>query len=280
MFVQVQCAAWDKIFSVVDFPDGLKLYDKVILKTLAGLDLAAVVGLPAREPLAGEVEEGSAILRVATDDDLAKAAPTEDERGQTWQYAGEAIKRNGLDMKLVDVRRSWDDSRLTFAFVADGRVDFRNLVKEMSREFGRQIRLQQIGIRDEAKLLGDTGRCGRGLCCRTHLCKFNSVTSDMAEAQGISARGSDRISGACGRLMCCLAFEVEGYKYLAGTLPPVGAKVNVDGRRGEVVVQHLLKGAVSVKFKGEKGESDYVLEVDVKGRQEKNAKNNQKAKNR
>lgn len=258
--LQLQTSPWDKVYNVqVDKIDGYKVYDKVIIKTETSNELASVVDIV---DAVTDLDEDVSIIQLASQKDI-DSVPSQAEKRSTLQYCYHVIKRLGLEMKLVDARFSFDNTRITFAFVANGRIDFRELVKDLSGHFSKNIRLQQIGIRDESKLVGDTGRCGRGLCCRQHLTKFSSVTGEMAEVQQLASRGSDRLSGSCGRLMCCLAYEAEGYKDKKEKMPPIGTKVNVDGRRGTVVNQHILKEAVDVKFPGEKGENDYIAEVDL-----------------
>ncbi len=174
------------------------------------------------------------------------------------------VKEHELPMKLVDVHVSYDNSKASFAFIADGRVDFRGLVRDLTRTFNKTIRLQQLGIRDEARIAGDVGHCGRNLCCKTHLNELVSITSDMAEVQQCAHRGSDRISGVCGRLMCCLSYEEEGYKELDKKMPKIGTKVNVDGRKGVIIAQHHLKESVDVEFPAGKGERGTTrVEVDL-----------------
>jgi cell fate regulator YaaT (PSP1 superfamily) len=261
-FLQLQCVPWDKIYVLKsDLP--AKIFDRVIVKIDNVTELARIIDISTEAGKANESEDEAVIIRLAEMDDLARQAVSESDKQAALLAASEMVITHNLDMKLVDVHYAWDGSRMIFAFVADGRIDFRALVKDLSRYFNKNIRLQQIGIRDEARITGDAGRCGRGLCCQNHLVKFNSVTSDMAEAQGLSTRGSDRISGACGRLMCCLSYEVEGYKSLNKKMPALGSKVTVDGRKGTVIGHHLLKQSVDVEFIGEKGEDRVVLEVDL-----------------
>jgi cell fate regulator YaaT (PSP1 superfamily) len=254
---ELQIAPWEKILTAECQPADLAVYDDVIVKTDQGLDLAKVLDIYEAEAADAAV----VIVRRATAEDW-QGLMSAGDKTRAFQVCYDLIKQLGLGMKLVDVKSSFDASRLTFAFVASGRVDFRELVKELTHRFNKNIRLQQIGIRDEAKAMGDQGRCGRGLCCKNYLTKFSSVTSDVAEVQNLSGRGSDRLSGACGRLMCCLAYEAEGYKELAQELPALGSELNVKGKRGTVIGQHLLKKSLDVKFKGAKGETDYVTEVE------------------
>ncbi len=234
-----------------------------------GTELGKIVFLgPEEEQLGKEEKEGEArelkpILKKADYDDIARL-PSPERKEEMLDFCREMIKKHDLPMKLVDVHSSLNGSRLNFAFIADGRVDFRELVKDLAPHFGVNIRLTQIGTRDEARISGDCGPCGRDLCCRDFLKEFSSITSEMAEAQQVVHRGSERISGMCGRLMCCLSYEYEGYKEMAGKLPPIGTKVNVDGSRGIVIGHHLLKQTVDVRINSEKeDERDVIIEVDI-----------------
>lgn len=262
---QLQFASWDKkySFSFANVPD-LKFGDLVVVETEFGPDVATVFSFANSEDLASEESrEIKPILRLADEEDLAKIA-SEEEKDKALEYCSNLIKKYDLPMKLVDVNFSLDRNRINFAFYSDNRVDFRNLVKDLSGYFKGIIRLTQIGSRDEARAMGDFGHCGRGLCCKNHIKDFSSISSEMAEAQQVVHRGSDRVSGMCGKLMCCLSYEYEGYTEMAKQLPPIGTKVNVDGRRGEVVGHHVLKQSVDVYFKGEKDdERGVVVEVDI-----------------
>src|SRR3989339_347796 len=210
---QIQFSSWDKVYNF-SFSDDLnvEINDSVVVKTELGMEIGVVVCILSEK----EIKE--------------------------------AKDKFNLSMKFIGVHFSFDGSRITFAFIADGRVDFRELVKELTRHFGRTIRLQQIGIGDEAKIMGDYGHCGKELCCRGHLKNLCSITSEMAEIQQCAHRGSERISGICGRLMCCLAYDQCGYEQLSQKLPPMGIKVNVDGKRGVIVGHHILKQSVDVQF--------------------------------
>jgi cell fate regulator YaaT (PSP1 superfamily) len=169
-------------------------------------------------------------------------------------------------MKLIDVHFSFDTSKVTFAFSAEGRVDFRLLVRDLTGHFNRTIRLHQIGKRDEAKAIGDCGPCGRILCCKSFIKDFASITSKMAETQQVVHRGSERISGLCSRLKCCLQYEQEGYKELAKKLPNIGEEIEVEGEKATVVNCNVLKQTVDARFKNHSnGENhgDTVMEVDI-----------------
>ncbi len=268
---KIKFVPWDKsyFFSLneVDVSQG----DLVIVDTDMGTELGTVHGIEdidEKEFLRnidrdGERSSGiKPIIRIANDKDREQIQPKR-EKLDALDYARILKDRHNLDMKFVDVHFSYDGSRITFAFIADGRIDFRNMVKDMTRHFGKTIRLQQIGIRDEAKVCGDCGHCGRTLCCKGHLRELASITSEMSELQQCSHRGSDRVSGVCGRLMCCLAYEQSGYEELAKKMPPIGTKVDVDGEKGEIIGQHILKQSVRVKFNREKEGGSTIAEVDL-----------------
>lgn len=258
---QIQFTSWDKVY---DFKTGdieLNKGDKVVVKSDSGMELGTVIGF--RETTEEDSTNYESILRKANVHDLEKML-VKNEKKEALLYARQMKDKYNLSMKFIDVHFSFDGSKITFAFIADGRVDFRELVKELTRHFGKSIRLQQIGIRDEAKIMGDCGHCGRKLCCQGHLTNLVSISSDMAEIQECSHRGSDRISGICGRLMCCLAYEEYGYEQLSSEMPKIGAKVNVDGRRGKVLGHHLIKRSVDVEFPDEnKKGGTVVIEVDL-----------------
>ncbi len=265
--IQIQFSPWDKKYDFDPADSVLSVGDYAIVKTELGTEIGKVVGFKEvkDEERQAEEKELKPILRKATLTDLEKVSD-EKQKKEALRYCAKLVKQYKLPMKLVDVHFSFDGSRVTFAFAADSRVDFRELVKDLTRHFSRTIRLQQIGIRDEAKISGDYGHCGCPLCCKRFLTELSSVTSEMADLQQVAHRGSDRISGVCGRLMCCLNYEEEGYEECAKKLPPLGAKVDVDGEKGVVVRHHALKHAVSVAFPGEKGEGKRIVEVDLERR--------------
>ncbi|MCX6795658.1 MAG: regulatory iron-sulfur-containing complex subunit RicT [Candidatus Falkowbacteria bacterium] len=263
---EVQFVSWDKIYNFSTEEDSFKVGDQVLVATELGREIGKIVGFVKET---GKGEELKEIIRRAEKSELNRL-PSEEKKRESLEVCREIANRQNLDMKLVDVHFSFEGNRLNFAFIADGRVDFRELVKELTAHFNANIRLTQIGARDEARLTGDCGGCGKKLCCRGSVKEFSSVTSEMAEVQQVVHRGSDRISGMCGRLMCCLAYEYEGYKELRGKMPAYGAKVNVDGRRGIVVGHHVLKQSVDVRFPAEKsGERDAVMEVDLNRKNKK-----------
>lgn len=277
--VLVKFASWDKVYYFEPGDLFLSKGDPVIVDTEFGEELGTVVDLKdinndefiqeGEEQKEGEGEKKvlKKIIRKATREDLGKM-PDKKEKREALAYCKKIIDKHGLEMKLVDALFSFSGSRITFAFIADGRVDFRELVKDLTSHFNKMIRLTQIGIRDEAKFCGDCGHCGRELCCRGFIRDFESITSEMAETQQVVHRGSDRISGVCGRLMCCLQYEQTGYKKLAEKMPEIGSKVNVDGRRGTVLANHVLKQTVDVEFDDPK-EGKTILEVDLNRKKKK-----------
>ncbi len=271
LIAQIQFAPWDKVYNFSVGELELKIGDYVIVETELGKELGKIITfLEVEDNQAAEpqevVKEIKPIIRQADYNDVAKL-PDHNKKEEALEFCQEKVAKHDLPMKLVDVHFSFDGSRINFAFIADGRVDFRELVKDLAAHFNVNIRLTQIGTRDEARLTGDCGPCGRGLCCQGFIKEFSSVTSEMAEAQQVVHRGSERISGMCGRLMCCLAFEYEGYKEMAGKLPPVGTRVNVDGSRGEVIGQHILKQTVDVRLDPDKDGGQVIIEVDINRRQ-------------
>lgn len=295
--VQVQINSWDKCGTYLPNNLDLAIGDQVIVKNELGMDIGKVIGFlnideeeylhlqnKSREQLLGEDNLGddnataeansedqtlaNQVLRPVTPLDIERL-PSAEEKKRALEYCVRIKDKLGLPMKFIDAHYMFDGSRLIFAFIAEGRVDFRELVKDLTRHFGKTIRLQQIGIRDEAKIMGDFGHCGRELCCKGFLNELASITSEMSELQQCSHRGSERISGICGRLMCCLAYEQLGYEEIFKKIPAIGTKVNIDGKRGEVVGQHILKQSVDVKFSGENNEEEMIIEVDLKKRGKK-----------
>ena len=265
---QVQFASWDKKYNFDLADTDVKVGDQVIVKTELGVDLGKVAGfaevsdMEEKKGTEEETAEIKKILRKATAADLEKL-PNEKKKKKDFVYCRKLIDKLELPMKLVDVHYSFDGARITFPFIADSRVDFRELVKDLTKHFNANIRLQQIGIRDEARFCGDFGHCGRPLCCGRFLGELNSITSEMAELQQCVHRGSERISGICGRLMCCLSYEEEGYKKMAEKLPSLESEVKVEGKRGRVIAHHILKQTVSVLLAGGKGEASGVIEVEA-----------------
>nr|MDA3802647.1 regulatory iron-sulfur-containing complex subunit RicT [Patescibacteria group bacterium] len=272
---KIQFAPWDKVydFKIPHSLENLKKSDCVIVETELGKELGKIVSLSKKDANSLDLKP---VIKKADFDDVASYKNNE-RKDEVLSYCREMIDKHGLKMKLVDVHFSYSGNRINLAFTSEGRVDFRDLVKDLAGRFSASIRLTQIGTRDEARLSGDCGPCGRSLCCKQFINDFCSITSEMAEVQQVVHRGSDRISGMCGRLMCCLAYEFEGYKELSKELPPVGTKVNVDGSKGQIISHNTLKQTVNVKLKPSREEDrPVIVEIDPnrKKKQEQESKEN------
>ena len=190
------------------------------------------------------------VIRLATEDDERKHRENKEFEKDAYKICLEKIQNHKLEMKLVDVEYTFDGNKILFYFTADGRVDFRELVKDLATVFKTRIELRQIGVRDEAKTLGSIGVCGRSLCCNQFLDDFVPVSIKMAKEQGLALNPS-KISGACGRLMCCLKFEQDTYEELLKNAPRQGATVKTPDGNGSVEYVSLLKGYVKVRFDSE-----------------------------
>lgn len=221
--------------------------DKVIVETARGIEYGEVV-LPLREVDDSEIVAPlKNVIRIATEEDKKKVEENKKKEKEAAKIFVEKVKKHGLEMNLVDVEYTFDQNKVLFYFTADGRIDFRELVKDLAAVFRTRIELRQIGVRDEAKILGGLGICGRPLCCAKYLDDFQPVSIKMAKEQGLSLNPT-KISGACGRLMCCLKFEQESYEVLLKTTPKVGAIVETPEGRGVVEKVSLLKGDITVKI--------------------------------
>jgi cell fate regulator YaaT (PSP1 superfamily) len=259
---QIQFSPWDKVYSF-SLSDEIRAErgDFVIVHTDLGEELGKIIDFSNKK--IGE-QELKKVLRLASVED-AKSVYDENRKQEALETCQSLITKHNLKMKLIDVRFSFCGRRLTFAFVSEGRIDFRDLVKDLGSAFNLNIRLFQVGSRDQARFQGDCGPCGLGLCCRSFVKDFFSITSEMAEAQQVVHRGSDRISGMCGRLMCCLSFEYQGYRDLAGEMPPLGTKVKVENKLGTVISHHLLQKSIDVRFPSSNtGERDLIVTVPLK----------------
>ena len=187
------------------------------------------------------------LIRIATDEDLRIAEQTKKKEKEAFIICNECIEKHKIDMHLVDAEYTFDGSKLMFYFTSDGRVDFRELLKELARIFRTRIDLRQIGVRDEAKMLGGIGICGRPFCCSSFLNEFQPVSIKMAKEQSLSLNPM-KISGACGRLMCSLKYEQAAYEDLAKRVPPVGSLVETPDGKGIVTEATLLKERVKVRL--------------------------------
>ncbi len=208
-----------------------------------------------------QTEDYLKIIREATSQDLEKAKERRKEEKEALKICREKIKRHELSMKLVGENYSLDGGSMVIAFIAESRVDFRELVRDLSRTFQKAVRLEQIGSRDEARIVGGYGPCGRPLCCSQFNGPLKSINTEMAKAQQIAHRGSDRISGPCGRLLCCLAYELDNYAELGKKMPQVGEEINTGSGRGKIKNFKVLQQKVLVEFdkNGKKEEKWYKL---------------------
>lgn len=190
------------------------------------------------------------VIRVATEEDIKTYKENEKKAEEAYKVCEEKILEHKLDMKLVDVEYTFDSTKLLFYFTSDGRVDFRDLVKDLAAIYKTRIELRQIGVRDEVKMLGGYGMCGRELCCCNHLSDLNPVSIKMAKEQGLSLNPT-KISGVCGRLMCCLKHEQDVYEEKLARLPAVGSIVNTPEGKGTVEDVEVLKEVLRVKIEKE-----------------------------
>ena len=230
----------------------------VVVETARGIEFGeCVIGLK-------EINENDVIaplksvLRVATDNDIEKHNQNKEKEKDAFSICLKKIAEHKLTMKLIDVEYTFDNNKVIFYFTADGRVDFRELVKDLATIFKTRIELRQIGVRDEAKMLGGLGPCGRPMCCSTFLGDFASVSIKMAKEQNLSLNPT-KISGICGRLMCCLNYEQSTYEDIRKRIPKVGSIVKTEDGTGVVVSNNIIKESVKVKLKCKKTE-DEVLE--------------------
>lgn len=230
-------------------PNGMTFQkgDKAIVETARGLECGEVATENSDVPDESIVAPLKPVIRHATKEDLATVEQNREKEKKAFQICEEKIARHGLDMKLVDVEYTFDSSKILFYFTADGRVDFRELVKDLAGIFRTRIELRQIGVRDGAKKLGGFGICGRPFCCNTFLGEFQPVSIKMAKEQGMSLNPV-KISGTCGRLMCCLKYEQDTYEHLLRHTPKVGAIVETVEGRGTVIENNLITGMLKVRL--------------------------------
>ena len=224
----------------------VKRGDHVIVETVRGIEYGTVVS-PANEIAEDKLTQPlKSVLRVATERDDEQEKQNREKEKEAFKICQEKIRKHGLDMKLIDAEYTFDNNKVLFYFTADGRIDFRELVKDLASVFRTRIELRQIGVRDETKILGGIGICGRPLCCHSYLSEFAPVSIKMAKEQNLSLNPT-KISGVCGRLMCCLKNEEETYEELNRKLPGVGDHVTTDDNlKGEVHSVNVLRQTVKV----------------------------------
>ena len=230
-------------------PDSMKLKkgDKAIVETARGVECGEVAMENREVPEEEIVKPLKRIIRAATEADLKIVAENREKEKKAFEICEQKIRAHKLEMKLVDVEYTFDSSKILFYFTADGRVDFRELVKDLAGVFRTRIELRQIGVRDESKMIGGFGICGRPFCCSSFLGDFQPVSIKMAKEQGLSLNPT-KISGTCGRLMCCLKYEQEAYEHLLRHTPKIGAIVETREGRGTVLDNNLLTGMLTIRL--------------------------------
>ena len=232
----------------------------VVVETARGIEFGeCVIGIK-------EINENDivsplkSVLRIATNEDIEKHFKNKDKEKDAFDICLKKIQEHGLTMKLIDVEYTFDNNKVIFYFTADGRVDFRDLVKDLATIFKTRIELSQIGVRDEANMLGGLGPCGRPMCCSSFLGDFASVSIKMAKEQNLSLNPT-KISGICGRLMCCLNYEQSTYEDIRKRMPKVGSIVKTSEGTGEVFSNNIVKESIKVKLK--KGEEEVLEEFKI-----------------
>lgn len=239
--------------------------DGVIVETARGIEYGQVVSGPLEVEEKDVVTPLKQVIRKADSTDREHLIASREKERRAYEICLEKIAAHNLPMKLVDVEQTFDGNKIIFYFTADGRIDFRELVKDLASVFRTRIELRQIGVRDEAKMMGGLGCCGRELCCSTWLSDFASVSIRMAKDQNLSLNPT-KISGICGRLMCCLKYENEIYENAKEEFPEIGKRVVTPDGEGKVVGFNIFKKTVSVELKESKTIKDY-------GREEVSLKN-------
>lgn len=257
--IRFKCAGKVYYFSPKDLE--IKRGDKVIVETARGIEFGSCVTELVDLNPDEIVSPLKDVLRIATEEDIKTHHENIKKAKEAQIICKEKIQEHGIDMKLSSAEYTFDSNKLIFYFTSDDRVDFRELVKDLAAIFKTRIELRQIGIRDEAKMIGTMGYCGRESCCSTFLCDFSPVTIKMAKDQSFSLNPS-KISGICGRLMCCLSYEQEAYEYALEKMPKPGSVVETDLGRGIVSQISPLQEMVKVKFENEDEITEEYLSLD------------------
>ena len=257
-------------FDPLDFK--IEVGNHVIVETARGIEYGKVVQSVQEKNEEDVIMPLKPVIRVATEEDDKIAKQNKDKEKKAFFICKEKIAKHGLEMKLIETEYTFDNNKVLFYFTADGRIDFRELVKDLASVFKTRIELRQVGVRDETKMLGGIGICGRPLCCSTYLSEFIPVSIKMAKEQNLSLNPT-KISGICGRLMCCLKNEQEAYEYLNSNLPNVGETVKTfDGLKGEVKSVNVLRQKVKIVIEqnDEREEREYsVNELKFKPKKKK-----------
>ena len=248
--------------------------DKVIVETARGIEFGTVVTGPKEVKDEEVMQPLKSVIRIATEEDKRAEEKNREKEKEAFEICLEKIRKHNLDMKLINAEYTFDNNKVLFYFTADGRIDFRELVKDLAAVFRTRIELRQIGVRDETKIRGGIGICGRPLCCHTYLSEFAPVSIKMAKEQNLSLNPT-KISGVCGRLMCCLTNEEETYEELNSRLPAIGDTVTTnEGLKGEVqsvsVLRQLVKVVVTLENDEKESREYKVDELKFRPRKRKN----------
>ena len=249
--VGVRFKAVGKIYYFDPLELDIKTGDSVIVETARGTEIGTVVFGRRSVDDSEVVKPLKSIIRIADKHDIAIKEANKKKEKEAFEICLEKIRKHGLAMKLVDVEYTFDGSKILFYFTADGRIDFRELVKDLANVFRTRIELRQIGVRDESKIVGSYGICGQPICCSKFLGEFEPVSINMAKKQGLSLNPT-KISGSCGRLMCCLKYEQDCYDELLKVTPRQGALVETPSGVGTVEYINILTGNMKVKIDREK----------------------------
>lgn len=221
--------------------------DTIIAETKTGVEAGTVMTVLNAQNFSGNILPSEKIIRKATDDDMKSLENKKSEEAEAGKVCKKKIAEHKLKMKLIDVEYMFNRGKIIFYFVSESRVDFRGLVKELAHIFKTRIELRQVGIRDEAKMLGGLGMCGKPFCCATFLNDFQPVSIKMAKDQGMSLNPT-KLSGTCGRLMCCLKYEEEAYRDIMRRMPAVGSSVITPEGKGRVVSQKIIAETINVNL--------------------------------
>ena len=261
--VEIVGVRFKKVYKIYYFsPQGqtFKCGDHVIVETARGIEFGTVAIANKQVSEESITPPLKPVIRKATPEDEKSYAKNAEKSKEAYKIALDKISKHGLNMKLVDVEYTFDCGKALFYFTADGRVDFRELVKDLATVFHTRIELRQIGVRDEAKMLGGFGACGRNLCCHSFLDEFIPVSIKMAKEQSLSLNPT-KISGACGRLMCCLKYEQDTYEEMNVGMPGVGSLVSTPDGNGSVIGCETLKRSVSVRLSDSPSIKSYPLDT-------------------
>ena len=253
--VGVKFKSAGKVYFFAPAGHDLKEGDDVIVQTARGLEFGTVSSAPRQVKKSDVVKPIKPVVRIANEDDKRKHEENLARRDEAMRICQEKINKHQIDMKLVDVEFTFDNNKIIFYFTADGRVDFRELVKDLATVFRMRIELRQIGVRDESKMLGGVGNCGRGLCCHEWMNDFHPVSIKMAKTQNLSLNPS-KISGICGRLMCCLQYENDVYLELKKGMPNVGDHIKIKEGTAVVVESNILEQKIKCRLVEEEADRE------------------------